>query len=131
VSLSPHRELAVLSRDWIGSWDSRPHQRARRNCCAPLLFNVRAGWRGERAGKTGDIGVRIVYTVVETSGGWIVRRGHTSSLRFDTQQRALHAAENLAKAAIAHGDRAAVKLIQGGEVRATKIFTPQWVPLRA
>jgi hypothetical protein len=75
--------------------------------------------------------LRITYTVPADGGrGWSVKRGHTSALHFDNQERALRAAENLAVAATAHGDRAVVKLVEREEVRFTKIFEPGWAPVR-
>lgn len=77
----------------------------------------------------GELSVRVEFLVSQGRSGWIVKRGHTTALRYETRDGAIRAAENLARAAAKAGDRALVKLVVGGSLQETLTFEPDTLRL--
>jgi hypothetical protein len=67
--------------------------------------------------------MRIEFVVSSFADHWTVRRGHTRSLRYETWEGAVRAAENLARAAAESGDHAVVTLLRDG-VPESRTFAP-------
>jgi hypothetical protein len=68
--------------------------------------------------------MRIEFVVSGYADQWTVRRGHTRALRYETWERALRVAENLARAAADAGDHAVVTLLRDGGVPESRAFAP-------
>jgi hypothetical protein len=68
--------------------------------------------------------MRIEFVVSGYADHWTVRRGHTRALRYESWDRALRAAENLARAAADAGDHAVVTLLRDGGVPESRVFAP-------
>jgi hypothetical protein len=66
--------------------------------------------------------MRMQFVVSEIPSGWMVRRGQTSALIYDSQPRALLAAENFARAAARQGDDAVVTVMGAGAVLEARTF---------
>ena len=69
--------------------------------------------------------MRVEFIVSSGLTGWTVKRGRTSALSYDSQDRAVTAAENLARAATGGGDIAVVKVMADGLVQETRTFQPE------
>jgi hypothetical protein len=66
----------------------------------------------------------VEFLIAKRLSNWMVKRGHTAGLRFETREAAVRAAENLAKAAAGAGERALVKLEADGRVEEIAAFEP-------
>lgn len=68
--------------------------------------------------------MRVEFLIAKRMKGWMVKRGHTAGLRFDSCEAAVRAAQNLARAAAGGGERAIVKLEAEGQVREVCVYEP-------
>jgi hypothetical protein len=68
--------------------------------------------------------VQVIYVVTHEPRGWAVRRGATAPMHYETVERALRAAENLARAAAEAGEVAMVNVREHGREREYGRFLP-------
>lgn len=59
--------------------------------------------------------MRVEFKVSQDRDGWRVQRGQTGPLAFADYDAAVRAAETLARAAAARGDKGVVRIIHAGE----------------
>ncbi|MBB3889315.1 hypothetical protein GGQ61_000012 [Phenylobacterium haematophilum] len=69
--------------------------------------------------------MRVEFTVCESAGRWRVKWGATSPLICGDFDKAVRAAENLARAAAERGEKGVVTILRDGDRRDTRIFAPE------
>ena len=69
--------------------------------------------------------MRVEFTVCESAGRWQVRWGATSPLICSDFDKAVRAAENLARAAAERGEKGVVNLAGEGDRREIRVFVPE------
>jgi hypothetical protein len=69
--------------------------------------------------------MRVEFLVFADGQGWSIRRGSTSKLSYVDRERAITAAENLARSAAASGNAAVVRVADEGSVREHRSFAPE------
>lgn len=69
--------------------------------------------------------MRVEFIVTAAGEGWSVRRGGSMIVSsFETQERALAAAERFAQSAAADGNKAVVKVAEGAALQEHRSFAP-------
>lgn len=74
--------------------------------------------------------MQVVYVVSPEGRGWSVRRGVTTPMHFESADRAISSAENLARAAASAGDVAVVNVREQGHVREHCRINPDRLQVR-
>ena len=69
--------------------------------------------------------MRVEFTVCELAGRWRVQWGATSPLVCGDFDKAVRAAENLARAAAERGEKGVVKILRSGERPEIRVFAPE------
>lgn len=70
--------------------------------------------------------MRVEFTVAEVAGRWRVQRGFTGALTYLDFDAAVRAAETLAKAAAAKGDKGAVRILRNSHPPEIRTFPPEF-----
>ena len=69
--------------------------------------------------------MRMEFKVWEVAGAWRVQRGQTGALTYPDFEAALRAAETMAQAAAARGEKGVVKILREGLAPEARTFMPE------
>lgn len=70
--------------------------------------------------------MRVEFKVTEVAGRWRVQRGFTGALTYPSFDAAVMAAETLAKAAAAKGDKGVVRILKDSSPPEIRSFPPEF-----